>query len=218
MEKTIEKLAFLLVFAAVMLAPPRILAQLTAEHAFMSAPKAVLPMLDRNTRLDMLDYHSSGMSVKSTNALRGKSAITGLSPETVSIEMTEVSDYLIAVLPPKNGADTLVAVIATMKTPAPDSKFTVYSSDWSQVVTSSVFVRPDLKDWLTEQGRRNRADVEDMVPFLLVSYAYDPSTRILTLTNNTEQFLSPEVYEIVRDDLRGEIKYTWNGRKFEKSR
>lgn len=196
-------------------ATQRIGAQLTADRAFVTAPKAVLPMLDNTTRLDMLDYHSSGMDVKSTNALRGKSAIKTLTPEAVTIEMTDVSDYMIAVLPPKNGSDTLIAVISTMATPAPDSKFTVYSSDWSRAVTPQVFVRPSLRDWLTDSGRQNASEVEDMVPFLLVSYTYDPASRILTLTNNTEQFLSPEVYSIVDDYLKPQMQYMWNGRKFE---
>lgn len=190
-------------------------AQLTATRAFVSAPHTVLPMLDNNTRLDMLDYYSSGMDVKSTNALRGKSAIKSVSPETIAIEMTEVSDYTLALLPSKNGSDTLVAVIATMATPVHDSRFEVYSSDWAQELTDEVFIPPVLRDWLTDTGRAKAADVEVAVPFMLVAYTYDPAQRLLTLTNNTAQFLSSDVKAEIDGSLKTRLQYQWNGHKFE---
>lgn len=204
-------LAALLIFAVAQ--PLR--AQLTATQAFVSAPHTVLPMLDNNTRLDMLDYHSSGMDVKSTNALRGKSALKSVSPEAVDIEMTEVSDYTIAILPPKSGSDTLVAVIATMATPVPDSRLAVYSSDWEQTVTDDVFSPPTLRDWLTDAGRSRTADVEAAVPFMLVAYAYNPATRTLTLSDNTVQNLSSDVRADLDGCLKPQLQYQWNGHKFE---
>ena len=53
------------------------------------------------------------------------------------------------------------------------------------------------------------------MPFLLISYDYDPATRTLTMTNNTGTFLSEEVYEIVKPYLLENLRYRWNGKKFE---
>ena len=53
-----------------------------------------------------------------------------------------------------------------------------------------------------------------MVPFLLISYSYNPATLTLTLTNNTRSFLSEDVYSIVEPYLKTEILYKWNGKKF----
>ena len=113
-------LPFLAIAACALTALP-LRSEFTAAKAFVTAPQTVLPLLDSTTRLDMLDYHASGMDVKSTNVLRGKSGVKSLSPQAIEIDMTEVSDYLIAVLPPKSGTDTLVAVITTMDVPERDS-------------------------------------------------------------------------------------------------
>ena len=56
----------------------------------------------------------------------------------IAVQMTDASTCNMAVIPAAN--DTLVAVITTIATPAPDSKMTVYSSDFARDLTSSVFL------------------------------------------------------------------------------
>lgn len=198
--------------AAAVAVAPCAQAQLTATGAFTKAPRQVFPMLDNNARLDMVDYFNSGMTTPSTNALKGKSRITALAPLSMTISMTEASDYQLALLPA--GSDTIIAVITTVATPAPDSKMALYSKDWTANVTAKTFNKPLLRDWLTADGRKNSDDVESLVPFLLISYSYDPGTAILTLTNNTGSFLSEEIYETVRPYLFSELTYRWDGKKF----
>lgn len=185
-------------------------AQLTASKAFVDAPRHVLPLLDRNARLDMLDYFNGGLTTKTSNKLNGASAVTAVSPMLVAVQMTDASTCHLAVLPANS--DSLVAVITTVATPAPDSKMTVYSSNFSRDLTPSVFAKPSLKDWITDGN--SLSTVEAMVPFLLISYSYNPETSTLTLTNNTRTFLSEDVYSIVEPYLKKELLYKWNGKKF----
>lgn len=187
-------------------------AQQHVVKAFTSAPSTVFPLIDNSARLDMLDYFNSQKNVGSTNALSGRSRITEITPGSMRIGMTAASTYQIAALP--TASDTLTAVISTVLTPAPDSKMAVYSSDWTASLTDRVFSRPVLKDWLTPQGRKNYDEVEILVPFLLISYDFDPATMTLTLTNNTASFLSQEVYEIVSPYLLQQLRFVWNGKKF----
>ncbi len=144
-------------------------AQLTASQAFADAPQNVFPLLDHNTKLDMIDYFNSGMSTASKNAMDGKSRITAITPAKVEISMTDASSYELALLPTANG-DTVVALITTVATPAPDSQMTLFSKDWATNLTSSLYSKPGMADWLTEEGRANSGEVEGLVPFLLVSY------------------------------------------------
>lgn len=96
-------------FAAIISAAPSAQAQLTAAQAFVAAPRQVFPMLDNNARLDMIDYFNSGMATGTANSLKGKSRIAALSTLSMSISMTEASDYQLALLPA--GSDTIIAVI-----------------------------------------------------------------------------------------------------------
>lgn len=187
-------------------------AQITATEAFTSAPRKVMPMLDQTTRLDMVDYFNNGMSTSSTNLLNGRSRITALSDNQLTVELSDASTCDMIVL--QGEESQFIAVITTVATPAPDSRMSVYSSDWKRDITASVFTKPTLTDWLTPEGKKNRAEVESLVPFLLISYTYKPETATLTLTNNVKEFLGNELYDTIATYIRPSLTYQFNGKRF----
>lgn len=211
------KSVILLIVAAAVVAliSPAARAALTASQAFTTAPQSVFPLLDANTRLDMIDYYNSNLSTPSPNRLDGRSRITSLSDRVVSIELTPASSCDVIILPAAAG-ESLIAVISTVATPAHDSHISFYGRDWKEIPTAKIFEKPLLADWLTGEGQKNRSDVETMVPFLLISYAWDPSANVLTLTNNTGEFLNDDIYTFVKDYMLPSISYNWDGRKFSK--
>lgn len=208
------KSVILLIVAAALVAliAPGAKAQLTASKAFATAPQSVFPLLDANTRLDMIDYYNSNLSTPSANRLDGQSRITALSDKVLTVEMTPSSTYDIIILP---GNAPVIGMVTTLATPAPDSHISFYDGDWKQLETNKLFVKPVLADWLTEEGKKNRSDVELMLPFLLIGYSWDPATMLLTLTNNTNRFLAADIYQIIEPYMLGQLVYRWNGRKFE---
>lgn len=197
--------------------PPLTMGQLNASEAFINAPKSVFPLLDQLTKLDMVDYYNNAMSTPSTNALAGKSRITLLNPRKLTVEMTNSSTYELDLLTTNQG-DTFIALISTVATPAHDSQLAVYSHDWNNNITEQVFEKPVLDDWLTSEGKNNKGDVEVLVPFLLIGYTYNPETSTLLLTNNTKEFLSSDIYDIVAPYFHSTLEYKWNGKKFTLSR
>lgn len=202
----------LFLFTTVMAAalPPATTAQMTAADAFKTAPQSVFPLLDKNTRLDMLDYFQAGMPHESVNALDGGSAVTALAPETVSLKMTDASTVQLFVVPTKN--DTVIGVITTVSTPAGDSSLNLYTSKWTPVAAKSAFQAPKLVDWLLDASKLS--DVEFVVPFMLVGYTYDPATQTLTLVNNLKGFLSDDVYATISPLMRSQLTYKWDGSRF----
>ena len=203
-------LAALLLLAA---CSPAMMARLTAAGAFSDAPASLFPLLDRNTRLDMIDYFNSGSATASTNAMQGKSRITSLNPDDIRIAMTDASSYQISLLP--SGNDTIIAVIQTVATPAHDSHINFYSRSW-QKLNGNYFTAPVMNDWLSESGKKNDGEVAAMVPFTLAEYVYDPATATLSLTNNLKEFLSPDVYSMVADNLLPTLTYKWDGTRMNK--
>lgn len=212
MLKKIKAAAIAATLALAAAAPLQMAAQATA--AFTDAPEGVFPLLDRNTRLDMIEYFASGMANASENRIGGKSRVTAVTPMSVEVEMTEASRYQLALLPA--GSDTLYAVITTVLTPAPDSRLDLYNSHWEKLPSENFFTKPALADWLTPDGRKNYGEVETFVPFLLIGYAYTPENNTLTLTNNTRAFLSDDIYSIVGGNLLDTLTYVWNGKRFRK--
>ncbi len=183
------------------------------EDTFVNAPQNIFPLLDRTTRLDMLDYYRSNMSTASANRLDGKSRITAVDKQSIMIESTGSSDIAMVMLP--SGADSIIAVITTVKTPAPDSRIDLYSRGWERLPSENYLRRPALADWLTDEGKKNISDVEAFVPFVLISYSYDPVTSRLTMRNNTSEFLSSEINAMVEGFMLPEKVFRWNGKKFQ---
>ncbi len=188
-------------------------AQLTAAKAFVDAPQSVFPLVDTNTRMDMVDYINAGMSTQSSNKLGGGSAIIDLSPMRIKVKMTDSSTDEIFLLPTASASsDTIIGVIRTVATPGHDSSIAFYNSKWQPVKSGSVMTVPVLADWITDKA--HTADVETIVPFMLVGYTFDPATQRLTATNHLEGFLSEDIYSIVAPYISKNLVYAWNGKRF----
>ncbi len=208
---------FFIGVVAMIAVTPSAMAQLKSVDAFTNAPMSVFPLLDKNARLDMVDYFNSGSSTATQNSLQGRSRVTELTDNDIKIAMTDASSYQLSILPDKSN-EGCIALISTVATPAPDSRITFYSPSWQQYDTKSRFEAPSMTDWLTDAGRKTPDEVANMVPFMLASYSYDPAASTLTLTNNLKQFLSEDIYSMVAPLLRDQLVYKWNGSRMVKQK
>lgn len=188
----------------------------TAADLFTSAPQNIFPLLDRNTRLDMVDYYKNGMTTPSQNQLDGRSAITEMTPESITVKMTDSSAIQLVEL--KGSKGNVIALISTVATPGLDSTIKFFDTDWQPLPTESYFTKPGWKEWLTDSGRQNEMDVTMQVPFMLASYRIDPSTSTLTLTNNLNKFLDKDLYDDIASYLNPLLTYTWTGKGFKVSK
>lgn len=184
--------------------------QMTASKAFIDAPQQIFPLLDKSTRMDMVDYKAGGMDTPSANALSGKSVITSMTPKLLNIRTSDSSTAQVAVLQGDRGE--VVAVVTTLATPGLDSNVSFYDSSWKPM--NGVFQRPGMKDWATGDGAAHLGEIEAQVPFMLASYDIDPEKGILTVTNNLEAFLDPAIYEMLKGWLQPTLSYTWTGKSF----
>lgn len=185
---------------------------LTASEAFAKAPARVFPTVDSLTRLDMIDYFNSGSPKASRNLLRGDCRVTAVSETRLDFASSDVSDHAIELIPAAKG-DTVIMLISTLKTPAEDSRVRFFDTSWREI--PGLMKAPVLDQWLTEEGRAERADVENAVPFVLSRAAYDPATSILTLTFHPEEYLPKEALDVARRGMRESLSYKWNGKQMQ---
>lgn len=185
-------------------------AQLTASRAFATAPRQVFPMLTDLTRLDMIDYYASGTRTASRNLLEGESRIEEMSPMQMKVKMSDVSTYTITILPA--GRDSVIAVTADILTPVSDGYLTLYNRDWEQL-DEKRFKAPHLVEWLKPTARKAMEDIENLIPFVPATYAIDPATGRLTLTQNVAGLIPAEEYDKVKEYLRPSLSYRWTGSK-----
>lgn len=177
----------------------------TAADFFVSAPTSIMPLLDENTRLDMLDYFRYGSSTASANRFDGQARLTAEDSLSVSYELTKTAVGQMAVL--EAGGDTIVMVITTVATPHPDSAVAFYDKSWKPL-RKAVIDLPGRDDWLVGDPGD-----DDPLPFVLAEAVYDPAGRVLTFTNVMDRY-----FAVAPDYLRRSISYTFDGKKFKKQR
>lgn len=194
-----------------LLTPPALHAQTTIADHFAAAPANIFPLLPPSTRLDMIDYAKAALPTPSTNTLDGKTSITTLTPDNLTIRLTDNSTAQLTLLP---GPTPTLLLITTHATPALDSSIRLYTTDWQPLPTPKYITLPTLKDWATP--RADLPSITLQIPFMLASYTYDPLTQNLTLTNNLDKFLDPDIYATLRPQLHPTLTYHWNGRRFAK--
>ncbi len=178
---------------------------LTPVEAFTTAPDNIIPLIDRATRLDMVDYFNAGSSHMSRNNLMGDSRILASDPSSIKVQVTGAQTLRMVVLPA--GSDTVVAVIYTTMTPVADSTVDLYSSDWKRLGNKN-FEMPGLSQWLRKGVDRKKVDA--LLPLVLSECEYDPATLSFVFTNTTEEYLGKEEYAPLRPLLRNYLVYAFN--------
>lgn len=156
---------------------------LNAAQQFARAPREAIPLLKHNTRLEMIYYFADSLSTPSKNNMGGKSRITSMTDNQITISMSENATLQLALVPA--GSDTIAVVIETVKTPIPDSTVRLYrASDWSELDAPQM---PGIDAFAIGACRKDLRTAE-LPPFLFMSVTFDPATDYFTFENNTAQY------------------------------
>ena len=159
----------------------------TAADFFVSAPDEVLPLVPQSTRLDMLDYFSSGLSTTSPNATPGRARIMLNEPTKLQAELSRDSNIQIALFPAER--DTVVAVIETVLTPVADSSVSFYDTSWNLLALTMPSLKPI--DFVPESLRKeaSKAELPDVV---FGRIDFNPETGYLTVNNTTAGYYAEQ--------------------------
>lgn len=181
----------------------------TAADFFAEAPVEVLPLLDRTTRLDMLDYFAHGLETASRNVLDGHSRITAQSDNKIDIQISRDARLQLAVFTLK--ADTLLVAIETVLTPVADSDIRIYRSDWTPLASRPRM--PEAADFVPADRKRD-AKRSAMPEPLFIKAEFDPETALFTFFNTTGDYYTendrPDGLGLMSDS----ITMAFDGRRF----
>lgn len=191
---------FPLLVVALMATVPA-LARFTAEHALLTAPAQVISPILPETARDLVDYARDGrVNRELVSAFGAKSSILSLDSVQAVLQPDSAQTLTLTLLPMKG--DTLIALIQTLETPAKDSRMVIYNRQWRP--QPKLWSEPGIKQWLNDEGSKNRQKAEDSTPFIMAEYALDPATGILTIYNRTEN----------QQYLKHFLRYQWTGKAF----
>ena len=121
------------------------------SELFKEMPDSLFPYLTTNNRLDMIDFMEAKMKAEVTNLLEGKSEMTALTADSLSIRMSNVLRVDMTVMDVAEPVDSSTQVIRVVRTYRINENQTeriadVYSAVWrkiSSVVEQSSLLRRD---------------------------------------------------------------------------
>lgn len=191
-------------------------------QVFAALPTDMLPLLSVGTRLDMVDYYANGLPTRSTNNLDGPSIINTMTSNQLNAEVSEASAIQLTLLPGSGKHDIAALVTTYSLNPSLDSKveFMTIRTDTAETVSldpldaRKLFSEPTFDQWLTPQGRKNRAEVVRLIPFLPVQYSVNPADNSLTAMLRLDGLVSDTDLETLAPLLQPSLTYKWNGKKY----
>lgn len=197
------------------------MAKNVAAHCFEQAPQSVLPMLSKNTRLDMIDYFEAGSDRPSATELDGDAFITDMGRtfvnfdcgEGVHCQMFVIDNYDIDRATGTLSPDYVIGLIETLDTPIPDSRAQFFNSKWDE--RKGVFAPPSLSDWMASKSKQDIELVKNALPFVTAEYSFDPATLTITATLTISRYFSPSDALAARalSLLKQSIAYGWDYKK-----
>lgn len=147
------------------------------------AAEAVFPNLDKNARLDMLDYFNSGHTTPSVESYYGsKVAVTGMTDTSLQLKSDNLTYDIYCVA---SGKDTCMVVVETLPLGKGDASVKVCDTAGNPV--PKAFTMPVYTDWLKKDALKTVPEgmVLSQVPYVTVHVGCDTAGGLLTLTNTS---------------------------------
>ena len=123
-------------------------AQTTLRDVFRAMPDSLMPYLTQNNRLDLIDFFESGMKAEVTNELDGKSQLTAMTADSLSLQLSSALRVDMLLLPVSGTvADSVTHVVCVLSTYGvnPSVRQTVvryYSPQWQPFTGNNIPLSP----------------------------------------------------------------------------
>ena len=108
------------------------------RDVFRQMPDSILPTLSVNNRLDMIDFMDSHMKAEVTNLLEGKSEMTALGEDSITIRVSDALNISILLLNTTELIDDSNQVVCLVQTYGTDSlslnsKIEFFTIQWKKL-------------------------------------------------------------------------------------
>lgn len=189
---------------------------ISARRAFLEMPSGVLDLLSKDTRSDMLIYYDNDSIYKAKNNLDGVSFLETVTPDFISIRLTDASRMQLKVLKLKNGSEIVMNIYTTgTEGDSGDSDVTFYDSRLKPLDKEKLLPSPRLSDFFDTKGYKTKMkEIEEILPFFTVAYEAGPQDSSLKANLTYGDRLTVEDTKILELLLKPEITYQWNGKVF----
>lgn len=195
--------------------------RLTVRQAFADVDVPALDLLTPTMRGDLLAYHDAGASREVVNALGGMSSLEQpVTDSYVSCIITPVSKATVKVL--SCGKEDVAMLIYTIagEGQAADSQLMFFDSNMKEQRPEKFIKLASIDDFIETPRDRDGAmlkkELLGLIPFPTVEYVANPDNDGLTARLTVADYMGAEDLHRLKPYLRPEVKYSWNGKKFDR--
>ncbi len=188
---------------------------LTARAVFERLGSPALEILSPSSRLDMLDYWDADSVYQVKNALNGRSWLTEVTPDMLSVNITPVSTLSIKLLPVKGGKVAMAVYTVGGDGQARDSQVDFYDPiTLRQLDGSRYFTPPSLKSFfeISKGSEVTMKDIEEIIPFMTVEYDLSSGSDEVTARLTSLEFIGSEGRDKIKSLLKSDLKAPWKGK------
>ncbi len=188
----------------------------TIGEIWATEPGNIFPLLTVTNRLDMMDYFRSGKAVEMVNQLEGTSKLLALDDNYLKLQSSEAKVVEMRLI--TKGNDTVIAVIETVRIPAPDSHIAFYDRAWHELMPQQYFQMPTLDDFfLPKVDKKKRIELLNEIAFPIIELTLEGESHdLLVARHGLQQHLAKSDYGRFSPYMRPSISYQLNGKKFKK--
>ena len=181
------------------------------REIWLSMPDSVITYLNKNKRIEMVDYIDMKVRADVKNALEGTSVMDTLTHDFLQVTLNEACTLQMRTLPSEEG-DTLFCLVKSFKGPQTESEITIFNQGWQKIkditpLSTSLIAKPDTMSTTTFNDLQRLLDVS----LIEAQLSIDKPTLTLTLSAIN---LSKEEKEKIRP-LLSSCTLLWNGKEFQ---
>ena len=191
----------------------------TLRGMWASMPDSLLPTIDKAKRTELIDLYDirlkavgdTTLKVAVPNLLHGESRLDTLTNDFLRLKLNDCSVLEMKLLPGKEVSDSLLCVSHTLFGELPESKVSIYSTDWQQL-SDTIYTSPQLLQ---------RPDTMSVSAF---SEALEKVSVVLweaRLSADTDDLLLSPSFPYTTREMREQLqllflqrKLKWNGQTF----
>lgn len=181
------------------------------DSLFARAPRAVLPLLDRTARLDLLDLYNHNLTSRAENTLGGQSVMLKKTADYLYVQTTDAGSWQMKLLP--TGRDTLLCVVRSVKAGGTSSQVEMFNASWQRA-------KADVPSVSTRQFFRTHSGLsatrEQMTQSVLGSLPIEAllcdTAATLTLRLSTDSL--PADYQADAQSCAQPLIFLWNDGKW----
>jgi len=190
------------------------------DKIYLNMPDRLLPVLNKQKRLELVEYFKAGQTDTVKNNFGGISEITLLDTlqQRIVVENTASSRFEMKLV--KSAERPFIAVIRTVCADSCLSNVECYDTLWTRLPDRVDL--PATKDWITDnasaEGKLTSDDVSEIYSANVYALAFTGSGDDLMVRNNTSFLLTDEDKKAVAPYLktRQSIVLKFNGKRWSK--